>query len=121
MNKETMYFITSLRSELVNDLSGSLTENDKNYVIENFSDGDILSLSLIGKTIPVDENRQAYTEGLIHAFSEYFFEGDLRLEIDSECNSYTMLQENLQEVSREDDFYPYEDEPTPKKKKTTKK
>jgi len=116
MNKESLYFITSLRSDLVNELNESLTENDKNYVIENFSDGDILSLSLIGKTIPENENKQSYVEGLLHAFNEEFFEGNLHLEIDAENNSYSILKENLQEVSREDDFFPDENEPTPRKK-----
>jgi len=117
MNKESLYFITSLRSNLVDELNESLTESDKNYVIENFSDGDILSLSLIGKTIPENEDKQAYTEGIAHAFSEMFFEGDLKLDIDANNNSFSILKENLQEtVSREDDFFPDEDEPTPKAK-----
>jgi len=119
MNKESLYFITSLRSNLIEDLNESLNENDKQYIIENFSDGDVLSLSLIGKTIPEGEDKQAYSEGLLYAFSEMFFdENELQLEIDANKNSFSsLLENNIQEVvSREDDFFPDEDEPTPAKK-----
>jgi len=90
---ESLYFINAVRSEVIDELSESMNDNQIKYITENMTDGDILSLSLTGKVIPSNVDNQSYVDGLMEGFGEMFFECDMDLFIQSDDNSFMTLNE----------------------------